>query len=375
MDNLPAYLILMLTDQCNLSCRYCYLGQNRKPTGKGRDMEFSTIDQALELIVQDQRPFHVQLTGGEPFLVPQLVAHAAGKIRQLIPSATMGIQTNGTCLDSVAIDLIQKFNLEPGISLDGDPPVQEALRGRAAQTFKGMALLEKSGIPFNVTTVVSALNAETLHRLVLVLGGFSMARGIGLDLLVVKGDASRDSLLPAEPAQIRSGIRQMRKALAMVNQGRTIPLVVRELEKIKKNQSQSRSRPFCHGARGQSLAVTPEGNFFPCSQTAYDPRFFLGSLDRDGSWTRAGLLKPCDLNLILSGVVQGQFQTKSQDRQDISNGCDNFKNRCMTCSLDGVCPGECPSRLYYNRDRRPDAVCSLYQALAEPENFHLKSGV
>ena len=373
MDNLPAYLILMLTDQCNLSCRYCYLGQNRKPLGKGRDMEFSTIDQALDLIVQDQRPFHLQLTGGEPFLVPRLVAHAAQRIRQAIPSATIGIQTNATCLDGVAIDLIQKFNLEPGISLDGDPPVQEALRGRAAQTFKGMALLEKSGIPFNVTTVVSAFNAETLHRLVLVLGGFSMARGIGLDLLVVKGDALRDSLLPAEPAQIRSGIQQMRGALATVNKGRTIPLVIRELEKIRKSQSQSRPRTFCHGALGQSLAVTPDGNFFPCSQTAYDPRFFLGSLGRAGSWSRVGLLKPGGLNRTLWSVVQGQSQ--SQDRRDIFNGCDSFKNRCMTCSLDGFCPGDCPSRLYYNRDRRPDAVCSLYQALAEPENFHIKSGV
>ena len=87
----------------------------------------------------------------------------------------------------------------------------------------------------------------------------------------------------------------------MVNQGRTIPIVIREMEKIR--ESRQTPKAFCNAALGKSLVITPEGDFFPCSQTAYDPRFFMGSLDRPGSFARAGLLKPLGLALSLSQLM------------------------------------------------------------------------
>ena len=81
----PQYLILMLTNRCNLSCSYCYLGRHKKRADlvhgtahdivndTGMDMSKTTIDQALTLVDKDQKSLHVQLTGGEPFLVPHLV--------------------------------------------------------------------------------------------------------------------------------------------------------------------------------------------------------------------------------------------------------------------------------------------------------------
>ncbi|WDP91033.1 MAG: hypothetical protein HUN04_15555 [Desulfobacter sp.] len=82
-------------------------------------------------------------------------------------------QAGGTLLDETAVDIIREFDLKPGVSLDGDPPVQEALRGGAAKTFKGLARLEKYRVPFNVTTVVSSDNVDSLHRLVMVLEAIS----------------------------------------------------------------------------------------------------------------------------------------------------------------------------------------------------------
>lgn len=340
---LLSYLILMLTDQCNLSCRYCYLGENKKKPGQGTTMDTAIVDQAVEMAVHGQRPFHVQISGGEPFLEPELLAYTARRIRKADPLASIGIQTNATCLNKACIDLIQEFDLIVGVSLDGDPPVQDALRGRSSETFRGLTLLEEHQIPFNVTTVVSDANAESLHRLVMVLGGNSMARGIGLDLLVLKGHAQMDSLRPAGPSQIRSGITKMRRALSMVNQGRSIPLVIRELDKIRKTHKSS--RPFCHAATGQSLAVTPQGYLYPCSQTAYDPQFFMGTIDQHTS--------PFTDRIIKHDIVQ----------------------TCTDCSVKGHCPGDCPSRLHYNRNRGPNLFCSLYRALSEPDNFHSKLGI
>ncbi len=307
-------------------------------------MTTEILDQAVDLATHGLHPFHTQISGGEPFLVPALVTHVAQRIRQRIPSGTMGIQTNGTCLDEVAVDIIHTFDIVPGVSLDGDPKIQESIRGRSADTFKGLALLEKKKIPFNVTTVVSSANVDNLHRLVMALGSMAMARGIGLDLLVVKGRALNDAVLPASPARIREGILKMRRALDLVNRGRTTPLVVREIEKLQRLAPSHTS--FCHAVRGQSLAVTPEGHLYPCSQTAYDPRFFLGSLDHPGSWPPSRGRNAHD---------PGLTQTLDQG------------NDCLACPLNGQCPGDCPSRLHYNRNQDPNTTCVLYRALADPQ--------
>ncbi len=275
----PSYLILMLTNRCNLSCSYCYLGNNKGKKDSGVDMSKNFIDQSLLLLDPDQKFLHVQLTGGEPFLVPDLVEYASSKIREKYHNASIGIQTNATLINDKAIDIIKKFKLRLGISLDGEPSLQESLRGRASETFKGIHLLEQKKIPFNITTVVTKANADKLYRLVLMLGGFSMARGIGLDCLVLKGKALENSVLKADPVQIISGIEKMVQALKMVNALRDIPLIIRELEKINTRKQNHQYLPFCQGAIGKSLAVTPEGMLYPCSQTAFDPDFLLGTLD------------------------------------------------------------------------------------------------
>ncbi|CCK82356.1 radical SAM/SPASM domain-containing protein [Desulfobacula toluolica] len=347
MNFSPAYLILMLTDRCNLACRYCYLGSQGENTNRGTDMSCEMIDQALGAAAKESLPFHVQLTGGEPLLVPRLIEYAAQKTRQIRPDVSIGIQSNATLMNDRVVDLIKKYDLNLGISIDGDPCLQEAHRGRAGDTFKGLRLLEKEKVPFNVTTVVTAANADKLHRLVLSLGGFSMARGIGLDPLVLKGNAKKTSVLSAEPDQVAFGIKKMITALDMVNAGRHVPLVIREMEKLKEKIYKTALAPFCHAAAGQSLAVTPEGKLFPCSQTANDPDFALGTLDHPETGKQVLKLKAYRLNRTLQA-------------------------RCRECGLSPVCPGECPSRLHYNKNHTPGLACAIYQALASQTDIGIK---
>ena len=273
-------------------------------------------------------------------LVPHLIEYASKKARQLCPDVSIGLQTNASLMDEKAIKLIKKFGLQTGVSLDGDLSVQESLRGKAGATFKGLHLLEKNKVPFNVTTVVTKANADKLHRLVLLLGGFSMARGIGLDPLVLKGNAKKNAVLQAGHAQIKLGIKKMLQALDMVNAFRQIPLVIREMEKLRQKRGKEDFTHFCHAALGQSLAVTSDGKLFPCSQTANDLKFYLGTLDHPESWKHSLELGSYALN-----HASGDM--------------------CADCSLNkSSCPGDCPSRLYYNQNDSPGLACTIYQTLA-----------
>ena len=349
----PAYLILMLTDRCNLACAYCYLGQNKRPAGAGKDMPFDLIDRAVSLWMRNPKKWRIQITGGEPFLARDALGYAAKRIREISAKAPVSVQTNATLLEDRDMKLIKDFNLEVGVSLDGDPGIQNEVRGKAAETFRGIKLLEKAGIPFNVTCVVSSANADRLHRLALALGGFSMAGGIGFDLLVHKGRAKETGISQASPDQLAAGVQKLKSAFKLINAGRKTPLVLREMEKIKQARQGNIPSAFCHAATGKSLLVTPEGDLYPCSQTAFDPAFYQGSLS------------------------EGK-ETGTEKRPAWPSLKERAQGHCPSCSLKAACPGECPSRLHYGNAGDRPLACTLYQALADHKisnSFHSKEAL
>lgn len=328
------YLILALTNRCNLCCRYCYHGNPEKRL----DMEPAILERALMRTATGSGPLHIQLTGGEPCLVPDLIEAACQKARQLRRPRTMGIQVNGTCLTPRVIDLIRTHQLQVGVSLDGSPRVQESLRGQAAETLRGLMLLEQERIPFRVTAVVSNENVGQLDRLAWLLAAFRQARGIGLDLLVTKGngaDADR-APHPAQPEEMARGIRALVKALTSINGQRETPLRLREWDLVRrmlKRSDEPGERLFCQAAQGASLAVHPDGRCFPCSQSLGDERF---AAHLDGPLPPT--LPPVSLRA---------------SRSD-----------CDGCPLEHRCPGDCPSRLFYNPAPARSLACTLYQTLA-----------
>lgn len=363
MKNL-GHLILMLTRRCNLSCAYCYLGDNKTeaiPNGS-IDMPVQTIDRVVHLLkmaADSSRLLsgsRIQITGGEPLMVPDLLTYTIREIKRVATDIPISLQTNATLINEFAADLIKREKIDLGVSLDGDLSLQNTVRGRAADTYRGLQLLEKEQIPFNVTCVVSSANVDQLYRLGLALSCFSMARGIGFDLLVQKGSALNSDIQPAVPEKLGLGIHKLKAALKMVNQGRERPIVIREQEKIKSIGRSKTQTAFCHAANGQSLAVTPGGDLYPCSQTAFDPSFFYQNLS-----------EVTDLSDIGKKDIFHDLGRNSSRLTDFSLTNDK-ENHCSTCPLQNLCPGECPSRLYYNAEsKRTSLTCTLYQSLASKQ--------
>lgn len=331
------YLILTLTRRCNLRCSYCYHGAS----DEGQDMSISTLDRAFALAATGSGPLHIQLTGGEPTLTPELIEAAAQRALSLDRACTMGVQTNGTCLDERVIALFKRYQLQVGVSLDGPPAIQEQVRGKAAATLRGLQLLESYGVPFRVTTVVSNRNVGSLDRLAWMLAGFRRALGLGLDLLVVKGKAQEATApCPPEPTELIRAIESLTKALAEINHRREIPLQLRELELVRRmlaapKRVENRTRSFCYARLGASLAVHPDGRLFPCGQSLADPQFAAGSVEQTAPM-------PLFPQQTLAELVAD----------------------CRSCPLEHRCPGDCPSRLHYNRDCNPLLACDLYRSLA-----------
>ena len=318
------YLILVLTTRCNLSCTYCYNGDQA-----GEDMPPEIIGRAVSLAAEEQSPLHIQITGGEPTLVPELMTQVVKQAERLSRPVRLAVQTNGTLLGPDILRFFRNHNIHLGLSLDGPREVNQHLRGGTVAVLQAMPLLESLGVPFNVTAVVTAENVGHLERLPLLLAGFSQARGFGLDLLVSKG---RGLAQPAGIEALISNVKKLKTMLAAVNRRRSHPLLWREQELLK-------NRPrtpgvFCHACRAESLAVHPDGRCFPCGQTLGTPELCLG-------------------------YVGGLFSLETPLTDLTLTG-----EHCQGCRLKGRCPGECPSRLYYNRSQVIEQACALYRTLA-----------
>ncbi len=120
------HLILTITENCNLRCRYCLHGASLawvRPHGP-RVMELETALRAteyfLERACEEQKPT-ISFYGGEALLQKGLIGEVCKVIRRHPrgKEAHLVLDTNGVLLDDVAIDLVVENQMHLQISLDG----------------------------------------------------------------------------------------------------------------------------------------------------------------------------------------------------------------------------------------------------------------
>ncbi len=101
--------------QCNLACRYCYQNAQRSA---GNTYNAYDIDTMKDSILKIRNVKRFILFGGEPLLVPKsdlekLWSWGFEKFK------TNSMQSNGTLINDEFIEMFKKYNVKPGISIDG----------------------------------------------------------------------------------------------------------------------------------------------------------------------------------------------------------------------------------------------------------------
>lgn len=296
-------LVVWITTRCQLRCRYCYMAAGDVAA---RDLDPETFSRAYEALGMEPG-CEIQIAGGEPLLVPEILDAVAGRAR-ILGAGRVNVQTNGIGIDDRFISLVKRHRLAVGVSLDGPPAVNDALRGRTAEVFAGLARLEAAGIPFGVTAVVCRDSVATLPDLALLLGGFAMAGSIGLDVLRPTGRAQEADLPDAMAT--RQAFLALAERLEWINRRRAHPLRLREMSAVDCGEVDG----YCAAERGRAAALTADGRIFPCSGLTGMPEYACGTADApDLERLRAGLRPDAD------------------------------HPGCAACRVSG-CRGRCPSR-------------------------------
>lgn len=108
--------LLQITERCNLHCAHCFVSAGNC----GETMSVEIIRNVVIPRLKDCRVVSVTLTGGEPFVHPEII-----EIVRLLRYADIrvGICTNGTFISQVSMEMLAKIgNVHLNVSLDGFRP-------------------------------------------------------------------------------------------------------------------------------------------------------------------------------------------------------------------------------------------------------------
>jgi radical SAM protein with 4Fe4S-binding SPASM domain len=163
----PTEVVLKMTTACNLRCVYCYTdsASNRE------DIEISTIEKLFDQIGEsNSNSINCIFHGGEPLLCVDSIVKCIELISKKYYANRIRfyIQTNGTLLNESIIDLIKKYNIHIGLSLDGLAEFNDKTRiypnGRGSfnDIYRAIKLLQKHNIKFGIISVITENNIRSI---------------------------------------------------------------------------------------------------------------------------------------------------------------------------------------------------------------------
>lgn len=328
-------LCIHIAHDCNLRCKYCFADEGAFG-GKRGLMSAETGKKAIDFVIKNsgvRKNIEIDFFGGEPLVnfevVKEIVAYARAKEKEFGKHFRFTITTNGLLLDDDKIEYINQNMSNIVLSIDGTRETNDRMRPRADGSGTYDAIVPKF---------------------------LKVAESRGQDNYYVRGTFTRENLhfakdvlhladLGFQQTSVEPVVAPFDMPYAL--QYEDLPVIFEEYEKLAeeyvKRKQQGKGFQFFHfmvdldqgpcvvkrlsgcGSGCEYLAVTPEGDIYPCHQFVGNEKFKLGNL-AEGS---------------LDQTLRGAFESSNVYQ----------KPECRKCWAKFYCSGGCPANAWnFNQD-------------------------
>ncbi len=289
-------LCLHVAHDCNLRCKYCF-ADTGEFHGKRSIMSAEVGKKAIDFVIANsgnRRNIEIDYFGGEPLMnfeaVKEITEYAKAQGKQHDKNFRFTITTNGILLDEKVKEYVNENMSNVVLSLDGRKEVNDKMRCRVDGSGSYDAIVPK------FIDLAESRNQDNYY----VRGTFTANN------LHFADDVLHMADLGFKQTSVEPVVAPETEDYALKEEH--IPVVFSEYEKLAeeyvKRRREGRGFNFFHfmvdleqgpcvvkrlsgcGAGHEYLAVTPEGDIYPCHQFVGNEKFkmgnvFAGTLDAD----------------------------------------------------------------------------------------------
>jgi uncharacterized protein len=319
---------------CNLACHYCFYleKENLYPASASFRMDDVVLEEYTRQYIAGQPEGVPEVNfawqGGEPTLMGvhffRRAVECQAKHARPGMQVLNSIQTNGTLLDDEWGEFLSENRFLVGLSIDGPEELHDPFRkdrggkGSFARVMRGLEVLKKHDVSFNVLTCVQSKNADYPRAV------YSFLVDIGARFLqfipIVEPEASGGvSDRMVRPAQYGGFLCTVfDEWMGRSHAGRVF---VRDFD-VALSLTMGLPSPICvHAERcGRFVAMEHNGDLYSCDHYV-DAEYRLGNITERS----------------LVGMVDGPRQDRfGRDKRD------RLPRYCMECEFLPLCNGGCP---------------------------------
>ncbi len=333
-ENVIKAMCLHVAHDCNLKCRYCFASQGNFK-GQRQLMDLETGMRALDFLVENsgnRKNLEVDFFGGEPLMnfdvVKDLVAYGRKLEKKSNKHFRFTITTNALLLNDENMNFINENMDNVVLSLDGRKSVNDYMRmtlndGGSYDVIvpKIKEMIERrKDKDYYVRGTFTSKNLDfSKDCLEYYKNGF---KNISIEPVVT--DPKEDYAIREEHIEtILKGYEEFSREYMELRKNDPEFLFFHFMIDLNQGPCAVKKSVGC-GAGSEYIAVTPEGDIFPCHQFVGEEEFKLGTLQ--------------------TGITN----TKLRDKFKQANV--NTKEKCKTCWAKFYCSGGCHANAYYSNN-------------------------
>lgn len=301
-------MCLHIAHDCNLRCEYCFASTGDYAAGHRSLMSYEVGKKAIDFLIEksgNRRNLEVDFFGGEPLMnfevVKKLVDYGRKREKECGKNFRFTITTNGILLDDDKIKYINENMHNVVLSLDGRKEVNDKMRKRIDGSGSYDSIVEK------YKNFVSQRGVKDYY----VRGTFTRNNL----------DFSKDLMHMVDLGFKQTSIEPVvsDENLDYALKEEDLPIIFAEYEKLAKEIIEKRKKGeffnFFHfmidlsqgpcvikrlkgcGSGNEYIAVTPEGDIYPCHQFVGMEEYKMGSV-MDKSFDESIKQKFADANIL-----------------------------------------------------------------------------
>ncbi len=333
-ENIVKAMCLHVAHDCNLRCKYCFASQGDFK-GDRSLMDYETGKKALDFLLKNsgnRKNLEVDFFGGEPLmnfdLVKKLVKYGREEEKKYNKHFRFTITTNGMLLNEEIEDFINENMDNVVLSIDGRKSINDEMR----------PTINDKGSYDIIVPKFQELISKRGDKDYFIRGTFTNEN---LDFSKDLKDFYDSGF---KKTSIEPVVTDEKEPYAIREEH--LDKILNEYEKMSKDYIELRKKDkdfsFFHfiidlsqgpcivkrtvgcGAGSEYVAVTPQGEIYPCHQFVGEKEFLLGDVDR--------------------GIVNTELRDTFKNSNVYTN------EDCPTCWARYYCSGGCHANAYYSNN-------------------------